>query len=270
MDYGGKQMTFREKIQKKIEKKYGTAPEYLWKRSPSHAIYRHADNRKWFALIGTVSYHTIGMEQAGYVDIINVRCDPDMAGILWQQEGIFPGYHMNHRSWITLLLDGTVPEQQIMSLLDESFCSTDSAAKNRSGKRITQWLIPANPKFFDVDAAFDKEDIIIWKQSSNIQVGDTVYMYVAAPFSAIRYKCRAVEVNIPYAYQDDHLQIRNVMRIQKLMKYDQAPVGRDILKEHGVLYVRGPRSIPASLVHAIAVMYQDADSAARTDEGRKC
>lgn len=249
-------MTLRDTIQKKIEKEYDVSPEYLWKRYPTYAVYRHSDNRKWFAIIMNVEYRSLGIDKDGRVDIVDVKCESAMAGSLRRQDGILPGYHMNHLYWNTILLDGTVPEDQILMLLDISFGLTDRSAKKSSGSHITQWLIPANPKYFDVDAAFDQEDIILWKQSSNIQVGDTIYMYVAAPFSAIRYKCRAVEVNIPYEYADDNVRMKYAMRIQKLAKYDKSPIGRDILQAHGVFYVRGPRSIPASLVREIESLYR--------------
>ena len=34
-----------------INKKYRTLPEYPWRRYDSNAVFRHADNRKWFALV---------------------------------------------------------------------------------------------------------------------------------------------------------------------------------------------------------------------------
>lgn len=40
------------------------------------------------------------------------------------------------------------------------------------------WVIPCNPKYYDIVAAFDNLDVIEWKQSTNTSVGDTVYIYV--------------------------------------------------------------------------------------------
>ena len=33
---------------------YGTKPEYLWKTHPDYAVLRHADNRKWYAIVMNV------------------------------------------------------------------------------------------------------------------------------------------------------------------------------------------------------------------------
>lgn len=36
-------------------------------------------------------------------------------------ERFFPGYHMNKKHWFTVLLDGSVPDDEICRLLDESY-----------------------------------------------------------------------------------------------------------------------------------------------------
>lgn len=38
------------------------------------------------------------------------------------------------------------------------------------------WIVPANPKYYDVCKAFEQSDEIIWKQSNNILAGDTIYI----------------------------------------------------------------------------------------------
>ena len=52
-------------------------------------------------------------------------------------------------------------------------------------------------KYYDIINAFNKTDTIIWKQSNNIWAGDIVYLDVAAPISAILYKCEVLETDIP-------------------------------------------------------------------------
>ena len=46
-----------------IIKKYGTSPEYLWKRYPDYAVFRHEDNSKWFALTAGVSGSKLGLAE---------------------------------------------------------------------------------------------------------------------------------------------------------------------------------------------------------------
>ena len=63
-----------------------------------------------------------------------------------------------------------------------------------------EWLIPSNPKYYDIIHAFDDTDEIDWKQGAGIKTGDTVFMYVGSPVSAVLYKCKVTETDIPYSY----------------------------------------------------------------------
>ena len=52
---------------------------------------------------------------------------------LWKS---YPAYHMNKKSWITILLDGTVPFENIKQQIDESYAITASAKEKKKIKRI--------------------------------------------------------------------------------------------------------------------------------------
>lgn len=243
----------REKVFTYIKKKYKTSPEYPWAKYDDNAVFRHGDNKKWFALVMGVRKDKLGIPGTGYVDVVNLKIDDMMfKDILVQREGIFPAYHMSKEHWITVLLDGTVEDSMIYDLIDASFMATASKKKKKKIRPPREWIIPANPKFYDIEHAFDDEEIIDWKQSSNIKVGDTIYMYVAAPVSAILYKCKAVEVDIPYDYQDKNLTITTLMKIKLLRRYDpeQFTFGR-LKEDYGIYAVRGPRGVPNSLSHEL-------------------
>lgn len=110
----------REEIYEYVKKQYGTVPEYLWKESPESAVLRHP-NGKWYAVLMQVEKSKLGLEGDTKVDIIDVKCDPDMVGLLTETYGFLPGYHMNKKYWITMLLDGTVSEAKILDFLDMSY-----------------------------------------------------------------------------------------------------------------------------------------------------
>ena len=110
----------REEIYEYVKKQYGTVPEYLWKESPESAVLRHK-NGKWYAVLMQVEKSRLGLEGDTKIDIIDVKCDPDMVGLLTQTYGFLPGYHMNKKYWITMLLDGTVSEAKILDFLDMSY-----------------------------------------------------------------------------------------------------------------------------------------------------
>ena len=242
----------RDRIFAYIKKKYKADPEYPWGEDDG-AVLRHEDNRKWFALVMNIGRDKLGLTGEERVDVVNLKID-DMAfkDVLMQDKGIFPAYHMNKEHWITVLLDGTVEEGQIRNLIDLSFTATASKKKKTKIRPAKEWIVPANPKFYDIEHAFDEAEIIEWKQSSSIKAGDTVYLYVGAPVSAILYKCKAVETDIPYRYRDENLTISTVMRIKLLRRYNpQAFPFSRLKEEYGIYAVRGPRGVPNSLSHAL-------------------
>ena len=48
---------------------------------------------------------------------------------MWEQEGIFPAYHMNKEHWLTVALDGNVSATNVQFLLALSFDFTDTKFK---------------------------------------------------------------------------------------------------------------------------------------------
>lgn len=250
-------ISYRNRVLETASGQYYTEPEHLWAKYPAYIVLRNSKNKKWYAVIMNVPKNKLGLEGEEYVDILNVKADPVMAGSFLVKEGILPGYHMHKGTWITILLDGTVPMDTIELLLDTSFTLTSGKKAGKSAVRNTEWIVPANPRFYDIEAALreSKDDIFIWKQSNNICVGDTVYLYVAAPISAIQYKCKAVEVGNPCEYADENVKMQKVMRLQLLERYDKKQINFAMLKECGVSTVRGPRSMPNRLKCRIEEFY---------------
>lgn len=111
----------------------GVIEDSPWQDSPEYTVFRHVDNRKWFALFATVPYSTLAkqnphrfckltkVELEGLVDILNLKSDPDLIEEIIKTPGILPAYHMNKRHWITVLLDATCPPERIKSLIDLSY-----------------------------------------------------------------------------------------------------------------------------------------------------
>lgn len=110
----------REELFDYVKERYGTRPEYLWKFDSQSAVLRHK-NGKWYAVLMSIETSKLGLEDERTIDIINVKCEPDIAAVLTQTSGFFLGYHMNKRHWITILLDGTVTKEQILDFLDRSY-----------------------------------------------------------------------------------------------------------------------------------------------------
>ncbi len=253
-------MSLRDDVFAYVKKKYKAEPEYLWRSYPDYAVFRHAENRKWFGIVMNVPESVLGLQEAapelsggaesgGRVDILNVKVDdPILLDLLLRQTGYFPGWHMNRRNWISIILDGTVGFDEICGMIDAGFLATAPREKKVKMRPAKEWIVPANPKFYDVEGAFAASDEVDWKQGAGIKAGDTVYMYVAAPVSAILYKCRVTETDIPYAYADENLTIKALMRLKLQRRYERDRFTFERLSnEFGVTAVRGPRGVPYGL-----------------------
>lgn len=244
----------RQELFDYIKRKYKASPEYPWEKYKGNAVFRHKDNKKWFALVMDVQRDKLGLLGEGYVPVINLKVD-DMLfrDRLIREDGVMPAYHMNKLHWVTVLCDGTVPADKVYDLLDMSYRATASAKKKEKLRPPKEWIVPANPKYYDIEQAFNASDEIDWKQGNGIKAGDTVFMYVAAPVSAIMYKCKVLETNIPYRCQEGKLAIKELMKIKLEKRYEPNRFTFDVLKgEYGIYAVRGPRGIPNSLSHALA------------------
>ena len=245
--------SLRDDIFAYVKKKYSTKPEYLWARFPEYAVLRHEDNKKWYGIIMNIPYQKIDRAKSGQVDILNVKLDDVLLlDMLTRQEGYYFGYHLKKGNWLSVALDGTVDLKAVCDLIDTSYRVTASKQKKQKIRPPKEWLIPANPKYYDIEHAFDKKDTIDWKQGAGVKKGDTVYMYVGAPVSAILYKCKVTETDIPYDYNTKELTITKLMKIklQKRYKPDQFTFKR-LNDEYGIFAVRGPRGVPNSLSTAL-------------------
>ncbi len=245
--------SIKNEIMTYITKKYKADPEYLWKKYSDYAVFRHSDNRKWFAIIMDVDTKKLNLPGSGQIEIINVKVDDLMLrDILLRKPGYCPAYHMNKRNWITILLDGSVDFDEVSSMIDDSFLDTASKKKKDKFRPSKEWIIPANPKYYDIEHAFDDVDEIDWKQGAGIIKGDTVFMYVASPVSSILYKCKVTAVDIPYEYEDNNLKIKALMKIKLQKRYKPDAFTYEKLKnEYGIYAIRGPRGITNSLSEAL-------------------
>ena len=185
----------------------------------------------------------LGINSTGEIEIINIKLESDEIRYLLKQDGFYPAYHMNKKSWITVILNNTVSDENIMSLIEKSYSYTVTNKNNAKN----EWIIPANPKYFDIEKALKENSTIMWKQSTDIKINDIVYVYVAKPYSSIMYKFKVIEVNIPYEYKDENLKMQKVMKMDLIRRYEEGKLSFVKLKEFGINAIRGPRNMPLTL-----------------------
>jgi len=124
---------FTARVIEYIREKYGAEPEFLWENDFDNAAFRHAVSKKWFAaLLMNTKRSVLGLPGEGRVDIIDVKCDPLVISQVVDGKGILPGYHMNKRHWLTLVLDGSAAESDVFALIDMSYNLIDRKSKRRT------------------------------------------------------------------------------------------------------------------------------------------
>ena len=226
------------RITKYIKDKYLSDPEFLWDKFKGYGVFRNNNNNKWFGIIMNIDLAKLS-NGSGEVEIINVKIKENKVSDLLNKKGYFKAYHMNKKDWISIVLNDTLKDNEILLLVDESYQLINDPE---------EWIVPANPKYYDIIKAFNDNDEILWKQSSDIHINDIVYLYVAEPYSKIMFKCIATEVKIPYEYQDKNLSMNYVMKIKLLKKYLKDEYTFEYLKSIGIKSIRGPRKINKTLL----------------------
>lgn len=108
-------------------KKYPDVMEDYPFHDDNWTLMRHRKNKKAFALV---------FERMGKI-WINVKCDTEWRDF-WRQAhaSVLPAYHMNKEHWNSIILDGTIPDKEIVQMIAESFELTKPAGKRgRAGEK---------------------------------------------------------------------------------------------------------------------------------------
>ena len=116
-----------------VRDRFSIDPDYPFEED-STFVFRHAGNRKWFAVAMTIPYLRLGIDKAGDVDVFDVKCGPLLMDVYRKLPGILPGYHMNKDNWVTILLDGTAEDETVKELLEVSFDLTNTVRKKGTDK----------------------------------------------------------------------------------------------------------------------------------------
>lgn len=274
------------RIARKVRKAYGDGVEHTFPKYPDIGVFRDEPTQKWYGIVMAVSKARLERLSAeklakdrgeklppekkkkgstpqdndvhpeDEIEVLNVKLDPVKIPLLEQADGFYPCYHMNRKHWITVALDGSVSDDYIMELLAESRALSIRKAKSSgsSSRRVPgeplEFFVPANPKLYDIEAAFAMYDVIDWKQSAKFEPGDIAYMYVGAPVSAILYKCEVVETN-SWQYVNHKGKTCWAMKIRKLEEYDRTWLPWSAIKNTGLGTAQGTKYITPKLKELI-------------------
>lgn len=108
------------RINEFIYKKYSVSPDFPFTSSKYHGVYRNLDG-KWFGILMNIPFNKIDKNKSGLIEVINVKINPNDKDNLLKIEGIYEAYHMNKKSWISIILDDTLSDNLISELIDNSY-----------------------------------------------------------------------------------------------------------------------------------------------------
>lgn len=111
-----------------VREQYGDELEFLWEKFPDNAVWRRKDNKKWYGAILTVAGKKVGLETDKIEEIIDLRMNPAEADLILSRKNYYPGWHMNKKSWYTIVLNGSVPDEELKEKIMESY---DLAGRKR-------------------------------------------------------------------------------------------------------------------------------------------
>ena len=109
---------------------YGTSPDHPFDEDFETAVLRHADNRKWYAIVMKVSRHKFGIDSDEVINVVNLKLPTEMFGSFGTSDGVYPAYHMNKLHWISVLLPDS-PEDVVQFLVNVSFEATKNKCKSK-------------------------------------------------------------------------------------------------------------------------------------------
>ena len=215
-----------KRINDYLFKTYKLKPYYPLKKHLHYAYYSQSNDRKPMAMIMN------GRDDE--YEAIEIKADSETIAQLKEQEGFKESEHLDSDSYISIVMDDKLPDEIIFSLLDRAY---------ELSEKSNSWLVPANPKYYDVIGAFNRSEVIDWKQSAAVKEGDYIYLYLGQPYSCVMYKCLVLETDIPYEYSDENLRINRLMKIQLLKKYQRGEISFAYLNSLGIRAIRSQRRI---------------------------
>ena len=121
----------RTQLEEYIAETYSAEPEHPWAPDTDHTVFRHRDNRKWFAVVMEIEKDRLGIDDDGTICIVNLKCDPMMIGSLLCEDGIYPAWHMNKTHWLSAMVDGCPDEDKLRFLLDFSYDLTAKKTRRK-------------------------------------------------------------------------------------------------------------------------------------------
>ena len=93
--------------------------------TPEHSVFRVAGKMFALSALGRTPLE------------VNLKCEPELAvGLRGSYPAIRPGYHMNKRHWNTVTIDGSLSDEFIRNLVEDSYDLVVSALPKRVQREL--------------------------------------------------------------------------------------------------------------------------------------
>jgi predicted DNA-binding protein (MmcQ/YjbR family) len=68
---------------------------------------------------------------------ISLKCDPVLANMLRDiYDAVKPGYHLNKKHWNTITVDGSIPDDEVFEMIDQSYILVVKSLKKSDREQI--------------------------------------------------------------------------------------------------------------------------------------
>lgn len=111
----------RNDLIKYLQQEYICDIDYPWEKYPDYVVIRRRDNQKWFAGIFTITGHKVGLDTNEAIDVVNLKCEPDLISTLIRESGIYSAYHMNKQHWISVDIERYEDLEKLKMMVDMSY-----------------------------------------------------------------------------------------------------------------------------------------------------
>ena len=100
--------------------KYGIEGEMPWSDDNTSIVFRSNKNKKWIGIMMDIPCSRLKLQGEERVDVINLKHTQSKIPSLIDNRSIFPAWHMNKKTWITVLLSSDLDWDFFSSLVEES------------------------------------------------------------------------------------------------------------------------------------------------------
>lgn len=108
------------RIAKYIKARYEVDPDFPWPKYENYGVFRNKDNEKWFGIIMNIKGSKLGLDD-NLIEIMDINLpNEEIIGLLGKK-GYHPAYHMNKKSWITIILNDSLGDEEIEKAIDDAF-----------------------------------------------------------------------------------------------------------------------------------------------------